>query len=426
MTSSTILWIYLGLAGLDLAWGLFLTVLNYRNVAAQAGRVPEEFRGSVTEEEGAKSSSYSRAGMRLGFVEEPVITAITLAAVALGFFGFLDRATAGLFPSPYLHGAIFLGIVLALSGLISLPFSLYSTFVLEKRYGFNTTTFKTWLADGLKGIAITLVIGLPLLALLYAFIDGAGRLWWLWAAAIFSLIDLGLSVVYPLFIAPLFNKFTPLSEGSLADRIRGLAERLGFKMSGIYVMDGSKRSRHSNAYFTGFGRARRVVLYDTLVSSMSEDEILAVLAHEIGHAKKRHILKGTALSIVLSFVGFYLLSLLMAWPELYAAFGFVSGGSPVVSKHAILLIFALVSGPATFFLTPAFSAFSRRHEYEADRFSAEAVGGEYLASSLIKLNRENASNLSPHPLYSFWYYSHPTLSERLGAINGDAQGQSPR
>jgi STE24 endopeptidase len=227
----------------------------------------------------------------------------------------------------------------------------------------------------------------------------------------FAAIDFGLSIVFPLLVAPLFNKFTALPEGELAGRIRELTERLHFRMSGIFIMDGSKRSRHSNAYFTGIGRSKRVILFDTLIASMTIDQILAVLAHEIGHEKKKHVLKGTILSIALSFIGFWILSRLMLWPQIYTAFGFSEA-----SKQAILLILGLCSGPFTFFLSPLFSAWSRHHEYEADRYAAVAAGAEAMAGALTCLNRENASNLTPHRLYSFWYYSHPTLGERLKAI----------
>lgn len=414
MSATTLLRIYLALAALDLAWALFLTCLNYLHVERHGGELPEILRGSLSPEEVAKASDYSKARMRLSLVSATVTTLIALAAVAAGFFGGLDRLLAGLLPGVFLQGAVFLGLVLALSSLLDLPFSLYSTFVLERRFGFNTTTFRTWLLDGLKGLALGLALGLPLLRLLYAFIDGAGGLWWLWAAVAFSAISLGLSILYPLFVAPLFNKFSPLPEGSLADSIRNLATRLGFRMGGIYVMDGSRRSRHSNAYFTGFGRAKRIVLFDTLIETMTEEEVLAVLAHEIGHEKKRHVLKTTAASIALSFAAFYLMSLMQDWPALHAAFGFVREGRAAPTKHSLLLILGLVSGPASFFLTPLFSAWSRRHEYEADRFSVDALGNPGpLSSALLRLNRENASNLAPHPLYSAWYYSHPTLRERL-------------
>jgi len=441
MSPATITWIYVALAAIDLAWSLFLMALNYRSVAAHRAEVPEALAGAVTAEEAEKASAYSLAKMRFSFLEQPVTTLVTVVVAALGLFGLLDGAIGGLVSGQFWRGALFMASVALLSALLSAPFSIYGTFVLEKRFGFNTTTLGTWLLDALKGALLSAAIGLPLLALLFWFMDATGNLWWLWAAVIFTVVDLVVSLLYPLVIAPLFNKFTPLAEGSLAVRIRAMADRLGFRMGGIFVMDGSKRSRYSNAYFTGLGVVKRVVLYDTLVSSMSEDEVLAVLGHEIGHEKRKHVVKMTLVSIALSFVGFRILSLLARWSPLYAAFGF-----PAETKEAILLIFGLVAGPATFFLAPLFSAWSRRHEYEADAFAVEALASEAsaadafavealaseagaadpsrgetagataLSSALVRLNRENASNLWPHPLYSFWYYSHPTLSERLAAI----------
>ena len=428
MSPATITLIYVALAILDLAWGLFLTILNYRSVAAHRAELPGALAGTVTVDEAGKASAYSLAKMRLSFLEEPVTTIVTVAAAASGLFGLLDGVICALVPGQLWRGVLFMASVGALSALLSAPFSLYGTFGLEKRFGFNTTTLGTWLLDALKGAILSAAIGLPLLALLFWFMDATGGLWWLWAAAIFSVVDLVISLLYPLAIAPLFNRFTPLVEGSLAGRIRAMADRLGFRMGGIFVMDGSKRSRHSNAYFTGLGAVKRVVLYDTLVSSMSEDEVLAVLGHEIGHEKGKHVVKMTLASIALSFAGFWALSLLAGWSPLYAAFGF-----PAETKEAILLIFGLVAGPATFFLAPLFSAWSRKHEYEADAFAVKALASEAgaaegttgatgtsgaaaLSSALIRLNRENASNLWPHPLYSFWYYSHPTLVERLAAM----------
>jgi STE24 endopeptidase len=415
MTPLAILICYIALATLDLGWGLFLTVLNYRSVALHGSEVPEEFRGAITADEAEKSAAYSKAKMRLSLVANPAMTAIAIVAAASGIFGLLDGLTAGLAPGAYWQGALFLGALMLAQAILASPFSLYSTFSLEKRFGFNATKVGTWLLDLLKGAFLGLLLGLPLLYLLYAFIDGAGAYWWLAAAAIFSLINLVLSLIYPLVIAPLFNKFAPLPEGSLATRIAELARALDFRVSGIFVMDGSRRSKHSNAYFTGLGRVKRIVLFDTLVAQMGEDELLAILAHEIGHEKKRHVLKMTAASIAMSFLGFWILDRLMGWEALYAAFGFASA-----SKHALLLILALVSGPATFFLTPAFAAWSRAHEYQADAYAAQAAGAESLASALLRLNRENASNLWPQRLYSAWYYSHPALRERLAALNAPA------
>lgn len=429
MQASTILALYVALAALDLAWGLFLRLLNHRSVSSSGARVPPELEGRVSPEDAARAGAYTLARSRLSLVSEPVTTAVVVFAAVLGLFGLLDRAVCALAAGEYWRGALFLGVLAALSGLLALPFSAYTTFALEKRYGFNTTTVKTWLLDGAKNAVISAALALPLLWVLYAFMDAAGGSWWIWAAAVFSALSVLVSILYPLVIAPLFNSFTPLPDGPLRDRIRALADRVGLGMSGVFVMDGSKRSRHSNAYFTGLGRVKRVVLYDTLVESLGEDEVLAVLAHEIGHEKRRHVLKGTLLSIALFFAGFYILNLLAEWPELYAAFGFLKGRKPAPTREALLLIYALLSGPATFLLTPLASAWSRSREYQADAFAVQAVdavntdpssgavtGREAFSSALITLSRGNASNLWPHPWYSFWYYTHPTLLERLRAL----------
>ncbi len=417
MSATAILDVYAIVLAADLIWGLFLTRLNYRSVASFEAAVPEDFVGSVSQDEHRKACAYSKARMRFGSLEGPLMSALTLAAVATGLFGWIDSALGPIVGGEYLRGLVFLAATGLLFGLVSLPFSLYSTFVLEKRFGFNTTTMGTWLADLAKGAALSAAIGAPLVLLLFVFMDAAGALWWLWAACAFALVNVALSILFPTFIAPLFNKFRPMEEGSLAAKIRELALKTSFRVGGVFVMDGSKRSKHSNAYFTGFGRARRIVLFDTLVAQMSEEEVLAVLAHEIGHWKKRHVLKASAVSIAFSFVTFWVLSLLKDWGALYAGFGFASP-----SKEALLLVLGLASGPFTFFLTPLFSLWSRKREYEADRWAAEQVGSAAMGSSLLKLSRENASNLTPHPLYSAWYYSHPAPRERLAALKGRTSG----
>lgn len=409
MSAPSVLALYLALAGLDLAWALVLTCLNYRS----AGSAPlaRNVAAQLGPEEEARARGYSRARLAFGALESSVSTLIVLAVAASGLLGLLQASCQGLGLPGFWRGLLFLATVMAASSLLGLPFSLWSTFRLERKWGFNTTSLGTWLLDGLKGLGLGICLGLPLLALLYAFMDASGPAWWLWAAAAFSAFSILLSVVYPLFIAPLFNKFAALPEGELRNAIYDLAKRLDFSVGGIYVMDGSRRSRHSNAYFTGLGKGKRIVLYDTLVAQLGTEEVLAVLAHEIGHEKRRHVLKGTVVSVIASFVAFWALSLLAAWPAAYGAFGFQGP-----SREALLVVFALVSGPATFFLTPLFSLWSRRHEHEADAFASRAVGGQAMAQALAKINRENASNPAPHPLYSFWYYSHPSLGERLEAI----------
>jgi len=265
----------------------------------------------------------------------------------------------------------------------------------------------------LKGVAISAVIGIPVLIVLFWFMDRTGPFWWIWAFAAMTVFQIVMSILAPLVIAPLFNKFTPLPDGSLKDRINDLASRLGFRTRGIFVVDSSKRSRHTNAYFTGLGRAKRIVLFDTLVSSHTEEEIVSVLAHEIGHEKRHHVRNGLLLSAAVSLVGFWILSLLLHWTPLYEAFGFAQPGYP-----ALLVLLAFCSPPFTFWLQPLFSLRSRRQEYEADRFAVKGVGSAAgLKSALLRLSRDNLSNLSPHPLYSFFHYSHPTLAERIAALD---------
>ncbi len=414
MPPSAILASFVGLSVFVLGWTMLLMALNYRESARRGGELPPDAPEGMRPEDAEKASEYSRAKMRFEFAVEPLSAFAVLAIVAMGAFGRLDSILGAAIGSSYWRGAAFFGCLFLLQAIASAPFDLYATFALEKRFGFNTTTIRTWLADRLKGALIGAGIGLPMLALLYLFIDRAGSAWWLWAAAIFTAIEVAISLLYPLLIAPLFNKFTRMPEGSLKTRIDALAEKLSFRFSDVFIMDGSKRSKHSNAYFTGMGKLKRIVLFDTLIAQMNEDEVLAVLAHEIGHEKKRHVLKMTAISVVFGFLAFWALDLCMGWKELYAAFGFASP-----SRHALILIVSLISGPATFFLTPCFAALSRRFEYEADAFASEATSAAALSSALVKLNVENASNLWPHPLYAAWYYSHPQLRDRLAALKGN-------
>jgi len=262
-------------------------------------------------------------------------------------------------------------------------------------------------------MALSAVIGFPVLLGLFWFMDRAGKLWWIWAFCGLSAFQLVVNVLFPVLIAPLFNKFTPLPEGSLKEKILSLADKLRFRTKGIFLMDGSRRSRHSNAYITGLGRYKRIVLFDTLVNTSTEEEIASVLAHEIGHGKRNHLKKSLALSVALSLAGFWILSLLLPYEPLYSAFSFAQP-----SRQAILVILVLCAGPFTFFLTPLFSAWSRKHEHEADRFAVEAVGtAAGLKTALLRLARDNLSNLTPHPLYSFYHYSHPTLAERIAALD---------
>jgi STE24 endopeptidase len=335
--------------------------------------------------------------------------------LALLFSGVLPWAngifTAWLDASAWASAAFLFVVGVAIS-LTSLPLDWHADFHLEQRFGFNTTAPRTWWLDRLKGLLLALVLGYPLLVLVLKLFEWTGSWWWVWAWAALLGFQLVMFVLAPVLILPLFNKFTPLPEGSLRERLLALAQRTGFRARSIEVMDGSKRSRHSNAFFTGLGRFRKIVLFDTLVAQLAEAELEAVLAHEIGHFKLRHILKNLVLSAAGSLVAFYLLALLAGAEWFYRAFGFTPG-----NIAPALLLFGLLAGAVGFWFSPLLHWLSRRHEYAADAFAAGVMSGATdLIGALRKLEEKNLSNLTPHPLYSGFYYSHPTLLERERAL----------
>jgi STE24 endopeptidase len=389
-----------------------LDLLNERHVAARAGAVPEAFKDSIDEATYAKSAQYTLAKSRLDRVE---LTCDAMVGAVVLFSGVLPR-TLGFFTGHFGASAwamaaylLAVGIALAATGL---PLAWWQQFRLEERFGFNTTTAKLWWADRAKGLALGVAIGWPLLALILKMTDWVGAWWWLLAWGSMVVFQLVMLVLAPVLIMPLFNKFTALPEGGLRERLLALGRRTGFIAKQIQVMDGSKRSRHSNAFFTGFGRFRKIVLFDTLVEQLSDPELEAVLAHEIGHYKKKHIPKLLAWSAATTFAGFYLIALLARQEWFYRAFGFEPG-----NLAPALLLFALLSGTVTFWFSPVAHWWSRRHEYEADAFAAETMKeAGSLIGALRKLNEKNLSNLTPHPLYSGFYYSHPTLVERERAL----------
>jgi STE24 endopeptidase len=303
------------------------------------------------------------------------------------------------------------GVAMSLPGL---PFDWYGQFRLEEKFGFNTSTQKTWWLDRVKGLLLAAVLGYPLLVLILKIVEWTGAVWWLWAWGALLGFQLLMLVLAPVLIMPLFNKFTPLPEGSLRERLLKLAQRTSFVAKSIQVMDGSKRSRHSNAFFTGFGKFRKIVLFDTLISQLSEPELEAVLAHEIGHFKKKHIPKMLIFSAFSSLVGFYVVSVLAKQEWFYHAFRFEFDPKNIAPA---LLLFTLLSGVVMFWFSPLAHWWSRRYEYQADAFAAEVMNEpRSLIGALRKLNEKNLSNLTPHPLYSGFYYSHPTLVEREAAL----------
>ncbi|MBI2946826.1 MAG: M48 family metallopeptidase [Verrucomicrobia bacterium] len=395
-------------------WGVefWLERLNQKHLLRHASAIPEAFKGLMDDAAYAKSVQYTLAKSRLNQIEETYDSVVLLVVLFSGCLPQVFQFFTATFGNSVwsMAGFVFAtGVALTLTGL---PFDWYAQFHLEDRFGFNTTPPKLWWTDRARGLLLAFALGYPLTALILKIVDWAGAAWWLWAWASVLGFQLLMIVLAPSVILPLFNKFSPLSSGSLRDRLYALAERTGFRVASIQVMDGSKRSRHSNAFFTGFGRFRKIVLFDTLVQELAELELESVLAHEIGHWKKGHVPKMLAFGAASLLIGFYALAWLAKQAWFCAAFGFVPG-----SIAAALLLFALLSGAVTFWFSPLANAMSRRHEYEADAYAALAMGGpDSLRSALRKLTEKNLSNLTPHPLYSGFYYSHPTLLEREAAL----------
>ncbi len=394
---------------------LWLSNLNRRHVLAHADAVPEAFRGIVDEPTYNKSVAYTLAKARFGSIEETygvIVLLVVLFSSVLPFAFHFFAHHHGTSAWSMAACLFVIGFAMSLPGL---PLDWYAQFRLEEKFGFNTTTPMTWWLDRVKGLALALLLGYPLLVLILKIVEWTGAAWWLWAWGAMLAFQLLIMVLAPVLIMPLFNKFTPLPEGSLRERLLKLAERTRFVAKSIQVMDGSKRSRHSNAFFTGFGRFRKIVLFDTLISQLNESELEAVLAHEIGHFKKKHIPKMLLFSAFSSLAGFYVVSVLAKQDWFYRAFGFDN----TTNIAPALLLFTLLSGTVMFWFSPLAHWWSRRYEYEADAF-AKGVMNESasLIGALRKLNEKNLSNLTPHPLYSGFYYSHPTLLEREAALKG--------
>lgn len=402
----------LGLLGAKWLVQLWLERLNHGHVAAHAGAVPEAFREVVDEATYQKSVQYTLAQGRFHQIDltwHAGVLALVLFSGVLPWGLAWFRAHWG--GSAWSLGAFLFAAMVAVS-LAGLPLDWYHQFRLEQRFGFNTTTLRLWWLDRVKGLLLTLALGYPLLVLVLKLVEWTGPWWWLWAWGALLGFQLLMAVVAPVLILPLFNKFTPLPEGSLRERLWKLAERTRFRAKSIQVMDGSKRSRHSNAFFTGFGRFRKIVLFDTLIQQLAEPELEAVLAHEIGHFKKKHIPKMLAFSTVSSLAGFYLVSVLAKQEWFHRGFGFRPGG-----LAPALLLFGLLAGLVTFWFSPLAHWWSRRYEYQADAYAAGVMGeAGPLVRALRKLNEKNLSNLTPHPAYSGFYYSHPTLMEREQAL----------
>ncbi len=396
---------------------LWLELLNQKHVRANAAAVPEAFKAVVTTENYRKSVDYTLAKSKFHCVEltwSVIVLALVLFSGVLPWFYNVFQNSLG---HAMWAGAAFVVATSILLTVPDLPFDWYSQFNLEQRFGFNTTTTKTFWMDRIKGLLLGITIGFPLLWLIFKLVDWLGDWWWLWAWGCMMVFQLIMLVLAPIVIMPLFNKFSPLPEGPLREQLLGLGERAGFRAKDIQVMDGSKRSRHSNAFFTGFGHFRKIVLFDTLVEQLQPTELEAVLAHEIGHYKKRHIPKTMIWSAVATLIGFFIISVLAKQAWFYQAFGFST-----LSVVPAFLLFGLLAGTVTFWISPMSHMFSRKYEYEADAYAAGVMSEvRSLIGAIRKLNEKNLSNLTPHPYYSGFYYSHPTLLEREHALMTIAQ-----
>jgi STE24 endopeptidase len=390
----------------------WLAFRQIRHVTAHANNVPTQFADRVSLEAHRRAAAYTVERTRLGLFETAAGALVLVAATLLGGLDWIVARLTELGTSDFVLQMLVVMVVLLAVSVLDLPFSWYRQFRIEQKFGFNRMTLKLWIADLAKSLVLTALLGLPLLAAVLWLMRSAGGLWWLHAWLLWVGFNALVLVLYPTLIAPLFNKFEPLKDGGLADRITALLARTGFSSKGVFVMDGSRRSAHGNAYFTGLGRAKRIVFFDTLVERLQPSEIEAVLAHELGHFKLKHIAKRLVLSFVVSLAFLALLGWLVTQPWFYTGLGVTPSLSG--SNHGVaLVLFALVLPVFTFVFAPVASLLSRRHEFEADAFAARHASAGDLVNALVKLYQDNASTLTPDPLHSAFYDSHPPASIRI-------------
>lgn len=394
---------------IDFALGLISNRLNLKSLSS---KIPDEFQGVYDEETYAKSQEYTRVNTRFGFISGTFDLILLLVFWFAGGFNWLDQWARGFEFGVIGTGLIFIGTLIVVKMIISMPFNIYATFVIEERFGFNKTTVKTFITDIGKGLLLSIVLGAPLLALIIAFFEFGGTWAWFYAWMGVTAFSLIMQYIAPTWIMPIFNKFEPLGEGELRTAIETYAESVDFPLQDVFVMDGSKRSSKSNAFFTGFGKNKRIALFDTLIENHTTEELVAVLAHEIGHYKKKHIMKNMGISIVSTGVMFALLSIFLQVPALFDAFYMDQ-----MSVYAGLLFFGLLYSPIETVLGIVMQVLSRKYEYEADEFAATTTGEpEEMVNVLKKLSKDNLSNLTPHPFYVFLNYSHPPVLQRIRAI----------
>lgn len=397
--------------GLLAADFIFERFLEYLNSTRWSDQLPEEVKGIYDQEKYSKQQAYERENHRFSLITSSFSFVVMLLMFLLAGFAWVNQIAMSVSANPIWNALLFFGILMMASDLINTPFSVYDTFVIEEKYEFNKTTPKTFVLDKLKGYLLVAIIGGGLLALIISIYQLTGPNFWIYAWMVVSFFSVFMVLFYSTLIVPLFNKQMPLPEGELKSAIEDFAQKVGFKLDNIFVIDGSKRSTKANAYFAGFGSKKRIVLYDTLINEMTTNEIVAVLAHEIGHYKKKHVIWSMLIGILQTGLVLFIFSLFVGSAELSAALG--------VDKptfHIGLIAFGILYSPISLVTGLAMNIFSRKNEYEADAFAAEHFDGEELASALKKLSVKNLSNLRPHPAYVFFHYSYPTLLQRLKAL----------
>ena len=421
---SSLLWTSLFAAALvaSFATRAWLSTRQIRHVARHRGAVPAPFATAMPLAAHQKAADYTLARARLGQWQMAFGALVVLGWTLFGGLDALNVAVRDATAARWgglAYGVALIAAFTVVGSVLELPFDLYATFRLEQRFGFNRVTWRLWLADAARSAALGIVVGLPLLALVLWIMGAAGPFWWLGAWAAWMAIVLVAQVLVPTWIAPLFNRFEELKDASLVERIRALMARAGLAASGLFVMDGSRRSAHANAYFTGFGKARRVVFFDTLLARLAPAEVEAVLAHELGHFKLRHVTKRIAAMAALTLAFFALLGWLSTRTWFFTGLG-VDPNLGAPNDALALLLMLLVAPVFTVFATPLFSRWSRRDEFEADAYACAEASGSDLASALLKLHEDNASTLTPDPVYARFYYSHPPAVERLAALSRHA------
>ena len=408
--------IYLWVIVAALLLDFFLhTLSRFLDLKCLSTKLPHEFKGHYSPDEYVRSQKYLRENTRFSYIASSFDLLLILLVIFLGLFNTLDLWIRTFGYSPIVTGLMFFGVLFFIQDIISTPFALYSTFIIEEKFGFNKTTPKTYILDKIKGYFLLIVLGGLILSLILFFFESFGSLAWFYAWMVLSCFLVLIQPLFTLVIAPMFNTFTPLEEGELQDRINGFAQSVNFPISRIDIMDGSRRSSKANAYFSGLGKNKRIALFDTLIEKHSIDELVSIIAHEIGHYKRKHNIKGIVLGVFQTGVMFFLLSIFLNNPELFAAFKMEN-----LSVYASLLFFSIFYSPMELIMSFVGNAISRKHEYEADEFAKSAIGsGEHLINGLKKLTVTNLGNLTPHKITVWLNYSHPPVLSRIKALKSD-------